>query len=285
MRKIHLKYIDDMTEAFAINVKEVTTQNSNLVRPVRYHERTEHVLSEHVRLDAQSELDNVAEYCKTHEMQINVSKSKVMMFNNSRTVDFMPILRVGKDSNPLDVVSEYKLLGVIVQKDLKWAENTRQLCIKGFGRLWILRRLKGLGANTSELLDVYIKQIRSVLEMAVPVWEPGLNIREKGLIERVQKAAFNIILGPEYQDYGQALKYLKMQRLSVRRTDICLKFAKKSYKDPKYQSWFVRNPEATHVTRSKKDILKPILSRTRNYEQSPLPFLTTLLNENFKLAF
>ena len=43
----------------------------------------------------------------------------------------------------------------------------------------MLRRLKNLGAKEEELLDVYTKQIRSVLEMAVPVWEPGLTKKEK----------------------------------------------------------------------------------------------------------
>ena len=139
-----------------------------------------------------------------------------------------------------------------------------------------------MGANIEELLDVYVKQIRSVLEMAVPVWEPGLNKREVGQIERVQKAAFSIILGPDYLDYEQALKCLKMQKLSTRRLDLCLKFANKALKHPKYKSWFVENPTSSHMTRSRKDVLKPIDSRTRSFENSPLPFLTSLLNEYLK---
>ena len=38
----------------------------------------------------------------------------------------------------------------------------------------MLKRLKPLGASDQELLDVYDKQIRCILEYASPVWTPGL---------------------------------------------------------------------------------------------------------------
>ena len=127
-------------------------------------------------------------------MKINQDKTKVMMFNNSRKYDYMPKLSV-HNNKYLEVVEQHKLLGIIVQSDLRWYANTQNMCAKGYARLWMLRRLKLVGANTGELLDVYQKQVRSVLELAVAVWEPGLTQVEGKQIERVQKAAFNIILG------------------------------------------------------------------------------------------
>ena len=43
------------------------------------------------------------------------------------------------------------------------------ILIKAYQRLWMVRRLKQMGANDDELLDVYCKQIRSVLEYAAVV--------------------------------------------------------------------------------------------------------------------
>ena len=54
--------------------------------------------------------------------------------------------------------------------------------------------LKGLGAIEAEMLDVYKKQARSVLELAVPVWQPALTQKEFKQIERVQRCALYIIL-------------------------------------------------------------------------------------------
>ena len=51
-------------------------------------------------------------------------------------------------------------------------DDTDYICKKCFARLWMLKTLKGLGATIKDLLDVYQKQIRSGLEITVPVWHP-----------------------------------------------------------------------------------------------------------------
>ena len=56
-----------------------------------------------------------------------------------------------------------------------------------------------MGATTIDLLDVYQKQVRCLVEYASPVWTGGLTLDEVHQIERVQKTAFAIILGPGYQ--------------------------------------------------------------------------------------
>ena len=80
-------------------------------------------------------------------------------------------------------------------------------------KLWTLRRLKKIGTKTNDLLDVYYKQIRSILELAVPVWHSSLISHDRNRIERVQKSALSIILGRNYKSYNRALKYLKLESL------------------------------------------------------------------------
>ena len=53
----------------------------------------------------------------------------------------------------------------------------------------MLRRLKNLGAEKEDLLEVYVKQIRCLLELAVPAWQSSLTLAEIPDIERVQKSA------------------------------------------------------------------------------------------------
>ena len=78
-----------------------------------------------------------------------------------------------------------KLLGVHIRADLKWSTNTEQMVIKGYKKIWMLRRLKKLRATQEELKDVYVKQIRSVLELAVPVWHSSITQSKRTDIERV----------------------------------------------------------------------------------------------------
>ena len=47
-----------------------------------------------------------------------------------------------------------KLLGVIIQSNLKWNKNTDDICKRAFNRMWMIRRLKALGANNNDQIDV-----------------------------------------------------------------------------------------------------------------------------------
>ena len=88
-------------------------------------------------------------------MKINQAKTKVMLFNQSRTIDVLPALVINEDTQ-LETVDEIKLLGVIVRNDMKWHSNTRQIISKCYSRMWMLRNLKKYGANEEQMFETYI---------------------------------------------------------------------------------------------------------------------------------
>ena len=137
-----------------------------------------------------------------------------------------------KSTNP-EVVEEIKLLGIIITSDMKWHKNTSQLVERGYRRLWMLRNLKRFGFSKRELLGIYIKQCRSVLELAAPVWTHGLTNENIIALERVQKSACAIIIDKKYSRYEDALKLLGIKTLEERRLDLCLKFGKQYLKNEK----------------------------------------------------
>ena len=100
-----------------------------------------------------------------------------------------------------------------MRSDLSWASNTEYIVKRAYKKLWCLRRLKKFGANHEDLLDVYFKQIRSILEYAVAVWHPALTGEDRLKIERVQKSGLAIILGEDYKSYRLALRTLKLETL------------------------------------------------------------------------
>ena len=278
-----MKYIDDLSLVKSLNLRECIIPNPNPTHPVTYRNRTHHILPA-TACDLQLQLNRLHAHSQAHEMQINQNKSKVMIFNTSKNFDVMPNLTlpgmgVGES---LEVVEKCKLLGVVIRSDLKWYDNTDLICRKGFQRLWILRRLKKLGANRQELLDIYYKQVRSVLELAVPVWQPALTQQEKKQIERVQKCALYVILGEGYIGYNTALEVLSCESLETRRIKICEKFAKKAVKNPRYNNWFAMNtaPPPSINTRQHKTQpkYKQVQTRTERFQKSPIPYLVELLN-------
>ena len=147
---------------------------------------------------------------------------------------------------------------------------------------------KTLGANQSEMIDVFYKQIRCVLELAVAVWTPAMTKAECYQIERVQKCALHIIMGDRYLNYEHAVSHLDVEKLSNRRPKMCLSFALRLEKHEKYSNWFHPAEEfipLTMNTRSDKTVhqskYKPVPFRTDQFTKSPIPFLTEILNEHY----
>ena len=281
INKKHLKYVDDLSLLTSIDLKTKLELNTNPTRPLNYHDRTGHILPKE-NCEISKQLVKLESFVNQHEMVINAEKSKVMLFNTSKKWDFTPYVSLGNSFNTLEVVDSIKLLGIIISSDMKWHKNTNYLCEKAFGRLWILRNLKKLGASTPELVDIYTKQCRAIVELAVPVWTAGLTSDDIDALERVQKTTCAIILGRNYRGYEDALKSLKLKSLESRREELCLKFAKKAAKSQKFDHWFVEAERTGILTRSKRVFngYKPLRFRTERFRNSPLPFLTSLLNKN-----
>ena len=239
---------------------------------VNYHDTT--VLPNDNEL--QYEVNNLVKYAEKHLMKVNEDKTKIMIFNNAKIIDVTPRLTIN-GVNVINVVEEAKLLGVMLNSDMNWSSQTKYLTSRGYKRLWIIRRLKILGAQESDLIDVYKQQIRSVLELNCPVWQPGLTKKQKHDIERVQKVALSVIRGSNNFTYEENLLSYNIENLQLRREGLCLKFALNAYKSEKYNTWFEMNTSKRN-TRSEKLKLKSVHTRTKRYQNSPLPYLTNILN-------
>ena len=276
IEQIRVKYVDDMGLLRAVNLKENLIYCKDLERPPSYHNRTQHCLPRELN-KLQDDLEKLVSFSTDHDMKINSLKSSAMIFNKSRKYDFSPVLSVSESGDTLDIVESYKLLGVIVRSDLKWIDNTAYICKKAYSRLWLIRRLKSIGASRDELIDVYQKQVRPILELAVPAWHPALTQQESLQIERVQKCALHIILGIQYSDYSNALIETGFSALEERRHLLCRNFAMKASKSQRFRNWFVENSGKNKNLRNTRRY-KPAVTRTLRYEKSPIPFLTSVLN-------
>ena len=268
--------MDDLTIAEAVDLKTKLKldEENTLVKPLTYHERTQHILPPE-NSKVQQQLNEIVLYAEENEMKLNKKKTKVIVFNTAKTRDFLPKLKLEEET--IEVVEKMKLLGVQVTSDLKWNANTAYIVRRGYNKLWTLRRLKSTGASSEELVDIYSKHVRSILEYAAVVWHSALTIENSADIERVQKSALAIILGKSYSNYENALVTLNLQRLSERRASLCLKFAEKAFKSDKHSSWFVPD-QNNQNTRRKVQRTKNVQARTQRFKKSAIPYLTQILN-------
>ena len=273
----HAKYVDDLTIVEAMNLKKTMVPNPDRPLPDTYHARLGLKLPKD-KSKVYEQLQKIQEYASDNEMKLNCKKSKFMLFNPTQNFDFVPEFEI--EGNLVETQEEMKILGIIISNTLSWRSNTDNMCKKAYSRLWMIKRLKQAGANLEDMKDVYIKQIRSLLEFGVPVWNSGLKKEEILDIERVQRAFLHIVLGQEYHSYELARIKINMETLEERRTQLCTKFAVKTAKHPKHKHWFVPSDPDAPDTRSDKTKFKTPLCRLNRFKTSPIPYLTGLLNSS-----
>ena len=275
-RSEKVKFVDDGTVAVSVDLKtSLVPDPVDRDRPLNYHERTGHVLPvEHNLL--QHYVRDAEQFVSDNKMVVNKKKTKVISFSKSRKWDFPPELSFS-DGTPIEYIYDTKLVGVVVSRDLKWFKNTLYICNKARSKLWLLRRMLKLNLSTDQMFDVYTKEIRSILEMAVPVWHSGLTGQQTADIECIQKLAMKIILQDSYINYQLACLTFGTQTLEQRRIKLCTKFATKNLKSD--NSFFTT--VGTNVnTRQKSDIVQEFKYNYGRFQKSSLPFLASLINTN-----
>ena len=273
---LHTKFVDDLFLLEAFDLNEVLKQNENPIFPQPFHARTGHELIPGCS-KVYAQIKETLTYAEENQMKLNINKTKFIVFNPATGQDFLPQFEI--EGTELDSVDSIKILGHTLTSDLSWRSNTENIVTKAYSRLWILRRLKRLGANCSDLTDIYCKQIRSVLEFGVPVWNSSLTDQCSNEIERVQKSFAQITLGTQYISYQNALHMLGLESLRSRRQKICEKFALKSSKHPNHSKWFFKEEPTKKIqTRSKQLKYKVPFARLERFKQSPVPYLTNILN-------
>ena len=141
----------------------------------------------------------------------------------------------------MEIVSETKLLGVIVNSNLTWDANTKQLVKKANARMRILHKLVSFSVPREDLLNIYILYIRSILEQSCQVWNSSLTLENTQNLERIQKNALKIILQDSYPDYSNALCISGLKSLVERRNELCVRFAKSCVKNELLKSMFPLN--------------------------------------------
>ena len=116
-----------------------------------------------------------------------------MVFNFSKKLAFPPDVTVG-DSDLLNEVTHSKILGLIIESNLKWAKNTDFIVKKASSKLWLLRRLRKFNLEPEILCDFYLKEIRVLLEYVVPVWYSAITLEQSKSIEKIQCYAVYVFM-------------------------------------------------------------------------------------------
>ena len=213
-------------------------------------------------------------------MKINEDKSKTAIFNTSTTRDCNPRL-MNSNGNIYENVDEFTLLGVDIvshpKLGINWETYISKCVKKAYNKMWILKRLAEMGISTRDLLMTYESRIRIQLEMNVPLWHFTVNKKLSKMIEKVQKSCLYIILGKRATpSYTSNLDLLKLDRLDIRRDQLCQNFVKKVIKHPEHKKMFTWKERSS--TRAGPKVIIPT-ANTQRYGRSAVPSLARLINK------
>ena len=164
---------------------------------------------------------------------------------------------------------------------MRWTKNTREICIKSYSRVSLLTKLKYVGVNIEDLIEVYVLYIRSLTEYCSVVFHSRLTVEDSDSLERIQKCCLRIILGDNYVSYIAALEMTGLQTLHQRREARCLNFALKAIDHPVNCRLFPLNPETGQDTRNNEKF-SVNFARTGTYMRSSIPDNQRRLNRYFQ---
>ena len=85
----------------------------------------------------------------------------------------------------LSLVSHTRILGITISENLKWNEHINIVTKKARSRVYLLIKMMSNGFDHELILDVYTKEIRSILEYGCVVFHHGLSSELERQLESV----------------------------------------------------------------------------------------------------
>ena len=229
------KFIDDLSVLEMVNLVASGLSSYNFKQHVASDIGTHGQYLPSQNILSQTYMDKINEWTGDKQMALNTSKTKYMVINFTKKFQFNTRISL---ENTLLEVEECKLLGVTLTNKLSWQENTETIVKKANTRMIILRKLFDFDLPVEELVNIYILFIRSMVEYSCVVWHSLITGEDSTSIERVQKTALRLILRDQYFDYASALEVTGLDKLSERRTQLSMSFARKCLRNKKTADLF-----------------------------------------------
>lgn len=162
------------------------------------------------------------------------------------------------------MVNQFKLLGVVVNNQLKWGDHVDYICSKINKRLYFLKHLKRADLSSEDLLTYYRSVIRPVAEYACQVWHSSLTAAQSRQLEQLQRRAVKIIYNTSDPILGLILSDLEL--LADRREQLARRLFQQ-IQDPSHCIHHLLPPEqGTEMLaklRSRKPYRHPLVNTTK----------------------
>ena len=142
----------------------------------------------------QGALDAVMDWCKPRDLSVHPDKLELVLFTRRIKLYGLHLPVLG--GKQLELSSQVKYLGVILDKRMKWEHHIASKCSKAIRAFWQLKRAVGnkWGLSPKITYWMYTSVIKPMVNYACLVWWPRLNLvsARKQLLQLQRLACLSI---------------------------------------------------------------------------------------------
>ena len=204
-------------------------------------------------------VDHLVGWCDQNYLQLNVGKTKELIVDYRRDPPaHQPLVVKGE---AVEIVSQYKYLGTILDDKLDWSEQATAMLKRGNQRLFFLKKLKAFHVCPKLLELFYRATVESVLTFNSLCFFGSMKEHDKARLEKIPKTASKLV-GGRLDDLQSLYELKVVKRLGAIRADDS---------HPLF-----RDISAQESSRSSR--LRSLKTRTNRYHNSFLPTAVRLYN-------
>ena len=204
----------------------------------------------------QQGVDWVKLWADKNKMELNAKKMKDMWSSFKKHSDNPPHLCI--NDTVIDRETEFKLLGVVIQDNLKWNSHISSILKKANKRIYHVRACKKAHLPDEVGLTTYTTKIRPLLEYACPIWG-GIPDYLSLELQRVQDRCLKILGLPK-----DALETLASRRSNLTKNEL-----ERMMKSDTFKHLFKQSDPSYNLRRKRCNQVP--LSRTVRHQQSFVP--------------
>ena len=141
-----------------------------------------------------ADLDALATQLQMHFLKFNPDKSQMILFGNRGVRDGCVDFRVRVGNANIQRVDTVKILGIVMDADMRFTEHVNRLLRVSYGKLKTLYPVRQL-LNTEAKLMLCDSLILSVFNHCDMVYGPCLRVVDAERIQRVQKSCLRLVYG------------------------------------------------------------------------------------------
>lgn len=230
-------------------------------------------------------IKGICDFSTRSKLRLNKGKTQLLHFDYSQNkIIFESDCFSFPDGGDIEAKDEIKLLGNVLQPNLKFDRLVQERAKAGHYANYQLRRLKDKGVAPRHLINIFNTYVRSKVEYGLVAAYPMLNEGQWAKLERVQRKATRIILGGHWASYGpqaptyeQRLEELGMVSLRERMSARFVSYSQKCEQEERFERYFVPHVDSALPRRTARDYDVP-LARTERRKSSPFISMVNVLN-------